>query len=69
MTKRQSDAMAFIASFWRENGYSPSYGEIADAIGMKSKSGVHRLIHSLCEQKRIKMRPGKHRSVIVNETP
>ena len=65
MTKRQAAALAFIEQFWKEHGYAPCYGEIAEAIGVRSKSGVHRIVHSLQEQKRIKLRPGRHRSAVV----
>ena len=32
MTPRRKDALEFIASYWKENGYSPSYREIGNAI-------------------------------------
>jgi len=67
MTKRQAAALAFIQAFWKEHGYAPSYGEIAEAIGLRSKSGVHRIVHSLNEQQRIKLRPGRHRASVVVE--
>ena len=32
LTKRQKDVLDFLAEFVRENGYSPSYEELADII-------------------------------------
>ena len=50
MTPRQRDALAFIRTFIAATGTSPSYDEIAVALGLKNKSGVHRLVLALVEQ-------------------
>lgn len=47
MTPRQSEALTFIRTFWAEHGYGPSYDEIADALGLKAKSGVVAYLRSL----------------------
>jgi repressor LexA len=65
MTPRQLEALNFIKSFIKENGYSPSFSEIGDGIGMKSNSGVHDLIHILFEQGKISMSRGRSRSIYV----
>jgi repressor LexA len=65
MTPRQLEALNFIKSFIKENGYSPKFTEIGDGIGMKSNSGVHSLVHILIEQGKISMSPGRSRSIYV----
>jgi len=63
MTERQSEVLKFIKDFIRIRGFSPSYMDIATGLGMKSKSNIHRIIHSLREQGLIKMRPYVVRSI------
>jgi len=47
LTERQRRVMDFIAGFLRENGYSPSFQEIADGLGLNSIATVHKHIGSL----------------------
>jgi len=47
LTKRQKDVLDFLAEFVRENGYSPSYEELADKLGLSSLATVHKHISSL----------------------
>lgn len=54
---RQRDALAYISAYINSRGYSPSYLEIAAAIGLGSKSGVHRLVTAL--EKRGHIRRGR----------
>ena len=42
LTKRQSDVLAFIEAHVRERGHSPSYQEIAEAVGLVSKGRIAR---------------------------
>jgi repressor LexA len=65
LTKRQSTAYRFIKSYTERAGYSPSYGEIADALNLRSKSGVHRVIHGLTERGLISQLPNRSRSIRV----
>lgn len=44
MTPRQRTLVNFIETFIAERGYSPSYQEMADAIGLASKSGIARMV-------------------------
>ena len=67
MTKRQSEALAFIRGYTAERGYSPSYQEIADALDMASKSGVYGIVQSLVFRGLIVMRPGLARSIAIRE--
>lgn len=51
MTPKQSALLDFVARYQRERrGVSPSFDEMAKAVGLKSKSGVHRLIEGLVER-------------------
>lgn len=63
MTPRQKQAYDFIRSFIDEKGYGPSYEEIQEALGLHSKSGVHRIIEGLEERDLIARRPGIRRSI------
>ncbi|HBQ31751.1 MAG TPA: hypothetical protein DD739_03395 [Ochrobactrum anthropi] len=63
MTPRQKQAYDFIRSFIDEKGYGPSYEEIQEALGLHSKSGVHRIIEGLEERDLIVRRPGIRRSI------
>ena len=44
LTKKQNELLKFIYEKQREYGMSPSFDEMKDALGLKSKSGIHRLI-------------------------
>ena len=65
MTRRQKNAMDFIKSFWAENGYAPSYDEIREHLGLKSKSNVHALVFRLVRKELISVRPSMARSIVV----
>jgi len=67
MTYRQKEALDFIKGFWGQNGFAPSYDQIAEAMGIKSKSGVHRVITCLVERGWVVREPHKARSVRVVE--
>src|SRR5256886_8182152 len=47
LTKRQKQVLDFIARFQEENGYSPSYEEIADGLELASLATVHKHILAL----------------------
>jgi repressor LexA len=53
----------FINKFRIEKGYSPSHQEIADGVGIKSKSSVHHCINKLEKRGWVERVPGKIRSV------
>lgn len=64
MTKRQHDTLVFIEAFVAAKGYSPSFEEIKNHLGLASKSGVHRLIHGLRDRGLVRMQRGA-RSIAV----
>ena len=47
LTRRQKELMDFLANFIRQNGYSPSYEEIASGLGLASLATVHKHIQAL----------------------
>lgn len=63
MTPLQSRVKAFIADFIRDEGYSPSLQEIADAFGHKSPSGIRQAIKRLQQEGHLTAEPGRHRSL------
>ena len=65
VTRRQNAVLEFVAKYCAEHGHSPSYQEIADAVGIASKSGVKRLIDGLVERGRLEMLPRRARSMVV----
>lgn len=68
LTTRQADVLAFIRRRLGE-GISPSYQEIQDALGLKSKSGVARLVRGLVDRGRIRQLPYRGRSIELVEGP
>lgn len=65
LTKRQSEALAFIRGFIEAHGYSPSYDEIGVALGLrpKSKGTVHAVVHRLVERGALEIAPNRARSI------
>ncbi|MCR4311885.1 MAG: transcriptional repressor LexA [Candidatus Uhrbacteria bacterium] len=69
LTKKQRDVLDCIESFVTKNGYTPSYREIAERLGLSSPATVHQHIKALCEKGIINT--GEHgtaRSIEVVET-
>ena len=65
LTVEQRRALEFIRDFVKANGKSPTYQEIADALGLRSKAGVARLINALVERGHIAHMPARARSIVV----
>jgi repressor LexA len=66
ITKRQKDVLDFIIGFVEENGYSPSYEEIAHALDLASLATVHKHITALEEKKYLVRGANQSRSVDVS---
>lgn len=66
LTPRQRDVLAYLNDYTNARGYSPSYPEIGAAIGLKSKSGVHRLVVALEKRGHIRRNPNFPRSIDVS---
>jgi len=67
MTKRQFEALMFIRGFIAENGYSPNYTEIGEAVGLSGRASVHRLIHALRDRGSITLERQRSRSISLPE--
>ena len=63
LTKRQSEALAFIRGFIEAKGYSPTYREIAEAMGSPSSGQGHRLVHELVSRGALVIGPRRSRSI------
>ena len=55
MTKKQLKLLRFIDSFIKENQYSPSYNEMKEHMGLKSKNSIHQTIYILQEMGYVKL--------------
>ena len=69
LTKRQHELLLLIDRRLREDGVSPSFEEMKDAVGLKSKSGIHRLITALEERGFILRLPNRARALEVLRLP
>ena len=63
LTKKQKQLLNFISTFQSRNGVTPSYEEMKDALALKSKSGIHRLILALEERGFVKRLAHKARAL------
>jgi repressor LexA len=50
LTRKQHELLTFIDAHLKSTGFSPSFEEMKDALALKSKSGIHRLISALEER-------------------
>ncbi|RYD90741.1 MAG: repressor LexA, partial [Sphingomonadales bacterium] len=69
LTRKQHELICFIADRLNETGVSPSFEEMKDALDLKSKSGVHRLISALEEREFIRRLPNRARALEVLKMP
>jgi repressor LexA len=69
LTKKQYELLLFIDRRLKETGVSPSFDEMKDALDLKSKSGIHRLITGLEERGFIRRLPHKARALEVLRLP
>lgn len=69
LTRKQYDLLRFIHERLKETGVPPSFEEMKDALGLQSKSGVHRLIMALEERGFIRRLPNRARALEVVKLP
>jgi len=69
LTAKQRELLLFIDSRLKESGISPSFDEMREALDLKSKSGVHRLISALEERGFIRRLPNRARALEVVKLP
>ena len=69
LTAKQRELLLFIDSRLKGDGVSPSFDEMREALDLKSKSGVHRLISALEERGFIRRLPNRARALEVLKLP
>ena len=69
LTAKQQELLVFIQRRLEEGGVSPSFDEMKDALDLKSKSGIHRLISALEERGFIRRLPNRARALEVLKLP
>ena len=69
LTRKQHDLLKFIHERLQTSGVSPSFEEMKEALELKSKSGVHRLISALEERRFIRRLPNRARALEVLRLP
>jgi repressor LexA len=69
LTKKQSELLRFINEKLKETGVPPSFDEMKDALDLRSKSGIHRLIMALEERGFIRRLPNRARALEVLRLP
>ena len=69
LTRKQHELVCFINDRLAQTGVSPSFEEMKEALDLKSKSGVHRLISALEERNFIRRLPNRARALEVLRMP
>ena len=69
LTRKQFELLRFIQERLRESGVPPSFDEMKDALDLKSKSGIHRLIMALEERGFIRRLPNRARALEIIKLP
>ena len=69
LTAKQQELLIFIQNRLEEGGVSPSFDEMKDALDLKSKSGIHRLISALEERGFLRRLPNRARALEVLKLP
>jgi repressor LexA len=69
LTRKQLELLLYINERLKESGVPPSFDEMKDALDLKSKSGIHRLITALEERGFIRRLPNRARALEVIKLP
>lgn len=69
LTRKQHELLRFIHDRLREDGVPPSFDEMKEALDLRSKSGIHRLIMALEERGFIRRLPNRARAIEVLKLP
>ncbi|MFZ5737042.1 SOS-response transcriptional repressor LexA [Rhodopseudomonas thermotolerans] len=69
LTRKQFELLKFINERLKEAGVPPSFDEMKDALDLRSKSGIHRLITALEERGFIRRLPNRARAIEVIKLP
>ncbi len=69
LTKKQLKLLKFLDSRIKRDGYAPSFDEMKEAMQLKSKSGIHRMIGALEERGFVRRLPNRARALEVLKCP
>lgn len=69
LTKKQYELLMFIHERLKESGVPPSFDEMREALDLKSKSGIHRLVNALEERGFLRRLPNRARALEVVKLP
>lgn len=69
LTKKQRDLLLFIHAKLQDGGVAPSFDEMKEALNLKSKSGIHRLIGALVERGFLRRLPHRARALEIIKLP
>ncbi len=69
LTRKQHELLMFIDHHLKQTGFSPSFEEMKDALNLRSKSGIHRLISALEERGFLRRRHHRARALEVTRLP
>ena len=69
LTRKQFELLRFINERLKDTGVPPSFDEMKDALDLRSKSGIHRLITALEERGFIRRLPNRARAIEVIKLP
>ena len=67
LTKKQKELFVYLRDYISSNDFSPSFEEMKNAVNLKSKSGIHRLITSLEQRGYIKRLKHKARAMEITK--
>ena len=69
LTRKQHELLLYLNDYLAEHGVSPSFDEMKEALGLRSKSGIHRLITGLEERGFINRLQHRARAIEVKRLP
>jgi repressor LexA len=69
LTRRQNEVLSFLVAHIEAHGFAPSYEELAQALNLGSKSGVHHILRQLDERGHIRRLPGRARAIEIIRRP
>lgn len=69
LTRKQHELLIFINQRLKESGIPPSFDEMKDALDLRSKSGIHRLITALEERGFLRRLPNRARALEILKLP
>jgi repressor LexA len=69
LTRKQHELLAFLVASSQKSDVTPSFDEMREAVGLASKSGIHRLVSALEERGYVRRLANKARAIEILRTP